>query len=357
MPVADVRVLCFSLNPIDQDAEACLRAGINLKWHLIRRSLFATVRAVSQGLPPFAWTSYDSRVRKIVSDEIKNFKPNVVHTDLVPFAFLFAGQPTPFRLIKSINDAPTLYAADEAYDRTTAVLRRLYLRIIMPLIKRSEKILLQRGITRVVSEIDAGHLRAVVRNANIAIIPNQIRDFPKPSSAERGVGFFGVMTGSIECLLIEFIQRNTALLSSDTRLRLHLGGSEVGMKLKVLAAQHRWISVTTPVRNLDTFFGSFSILVNPLRRSCGVSNKLLYGMAAGKLCIGYAETFAGIPFARHQFNCFMLSKPEDFGPALKYFIANPEPSTLLANRARGDAINWAKNLNVNELSRSIYLGE
>jgi hypothetical protein len=279
------------------------------------------------------WPSFEPRFLKRFQDVVHEFKPTAIHLDLIGLAHLTQGLSGEKHVIRSINDAPGIFLRDEARNAGVGVLRKLYNYSLIALVAHLERVLLQSGIVRVVSEVDRTYLRGLSRRAQIITIPNRL---PGPKNDRAHVycnaGFLGVLDGSMDNIMADFLETIWARIRHRSNSNIFLGGSRVGPRCRKLAGD-RGVNLCSPIENLEDFFAAFGILINPLRRRCGVSNKLLEGMAAGKACIGYKETFGGLPFAANGRNCVMVNDPQDFELSLGRLLSDPEEVRRIGDQA------------------------
>jgi len=355
---ADMHVLCLLDRelPIDISEFKSMNVGVDI---VVCHSHWGDYfRAFLAGHPASSWISYNGNARSAFRRIESGFLPDVIHVDLARLAALSSDIVRECRVIISINDSPVLFAKEVIRSNYNGLLRRLYSLFTLPLVMRYEEFIsFGADIVRVVSGVDALYLKDRYGARNVRVIPTLPECIESSFFCRSGVGFLGVMNGDMDDCVAEFVSDIWRRLNIPSGVGLFLGGSVAGGRVRMEAGRSAGVFLISPVPDLNNFFDEFTIFINPLRRRCGVSNKILQAMVAGKACIGYRETFGGIEFAMHDKNCIMVDDIDGFRMALQALLDSESTVDRLRKAAIFDSTAWLSKCGVAEAIRSVYLGD
>lgn len=278
---------------------------VNLEWMRLVESPHRTAgeKAASLGdsmlrRRPLSVRGFDESLGPVLDDELRSFRPDVVHV-------------TPNRLATMsarLHGRPAVLAALDAWHRNVRSdrkaspwLRRLLLIAEHSHVRRFEATeYAPFGRVIVVSEEDARALRELDPRIRVEVIPNGVDadQFAPDASIEREPGlvvFTGVMDYHANVTAAEFVARDVMPRVRAVRAdaRLALVGRDPRPRVQALA-ELPGVSVVGSVPELRPWLSRASVYCCPMRDGTGIKNKLLEAMANGVACVVTPLSLGGL---------------------------------------------------------------
>jgi len=111
-------------------------------------------------------------------------------------------------------------------------------------------------------------------------------------------------------------------------------GRDPPLKLQNLGLKIGGVVFKGYVKNLRNCYSQCMIALAPIRKNCGILNKILEGMAMGLAVIGFRESFAGIPEAQNGENCIYTEDENELISEIINLLEKPSRAIAIGNAAR-----------------------
>jgi glycosyltransferase involved in cell wall biosynthesis len=178
----------------------------------------------------------------------------------------------------------------------------------------------------VVSAADANHMRAIVPQARIEVIPSGVDTeyfYPFPDAKEEQ--FSITLTGSFDwkpkqqslhALLTGVFPRIKAKVAEA---RLYVVGKGIPDHLRHVAETIPGVVIIGAVPDVRPYIARSALLINYLESGGGIALKVLEAMAMRKPVLCNALGCEGIPM-KHGRDIFVADSPDDFAAAAAYLL-------------------------------------
>lgn len=287
--------------------------------------------------------------RKRLSGLIREFKPDVIHFDLVPMAQYWNVTPSGVGAVASINDSYTLMLENALRARYFRGFEYIYKKWQYYHTRNYERTVYEKfHQVHVMSEIDKEYLVRLNPVLKVSVIPNgaedSLFDLTPSTCSKSDIIFVATLSGTHLKGLQRFLAQAWPIIRErHSQIVFHVVGKigEEAIKLKEQYSRHQEIKFMGYVENLSDVYRKCGIAIAPIDQNCGIVNKVIEAMAAGLAVVGFENTFAGIPQAKPGVH---------FVQALDYKNMGYEIVNLLANESHCNEIKKA----AHELAKSYY---
>jgi len=259
-----------------------LKLTVRNRWFILAGSLFH-----NRIYPIERYNShlFRSNLKKLIDD----FKPDVIHFDIITMTQYRDIVPKGVGTVASINDSycltlQNLFLSDQykgvqyAYRKLQYYQTRLYERSMY---EKFDKI-------HVMSQIDGDFLTSLSRNISASVVPNgvssQLFEIAGESFDKTDIIFVAKLVGE-----------NISSLEKFLRIcwpEVHVGkvGDEA-VELKNKYDGRGGIIFSGYVEDLSSVYSKCGVSIVPINKSCGLINKAIEAMASGLAVVGFNKTF------------------------------------------------------------------
>lgn len=275
------------------------------------------------------------KLKKIIND----FKPEVIHFDLILMTQYHNIVPLNIGTIASINDSYALYLENALclgnYHGHAKILRSIQLMQV----KFYEKTILpQFNIVHTMTEIDAAYLKELNPKIETCAIPNAIADsnFKKPEENPDKVDicFTAPLKGANLHYLQNFLQDAWPEIHKiHPEVKFHVVGQIYPESKTLINFSNRIGGVVYHgfIEDISTIYSKCGIAAIPINKKCGLINKAIEGMAAGLAIVGLDNTFAGIPEVKPFVHCMSSKDYKGMATNINYLLDNPAQLMKMRN--------------------------
>lgn len=240
--------------------------------------------------------------REKLKKTITEFKPDVIHFDLIPMTQYRDIVPKEIRVIASINDSYALTLENKLASGRYSGLHKLYRQFQFHQVSRYEaRQYVNFNHVHTMTNVDADYLKMLNPNINVVAIPNgvdpSLENITQHTSGKSEVVFVANLVAENLIYLRELLAITwPAVLRKCPDAKLRVVG-KLGKEALVLKSQFSnlpGVVFTGYVACLaDAYYGC-GISVVPVNKNCGIVNKAIEAMAAGLAVVGFRKVFTGI---------------------------------------------------------------
>lgn len=296
-----------------------------------RPRLEIQARAMWAGHPYFVERYRDPEFSAAVRRRIDEFKPDVVHFDLIVMAQFRVVVPESIGTVASINDSYALTLENELAAGNHKGLMCLYKWLQLRETKAYERRALELfDVVHTMTEIDASYLRRLNPKISTASIPNGVDEslFEVGGSAhsERAVLFVARLVGDNLASLERFLNEVwPTVLRQHPQAALHVVGSVEPESEKLVATARgiQGVSFLGYVEDLAVAYAGAGIAIVPIDKNCGIVNKAIEAMAAGLAVVGYSRTLMPIEEGVSGVHFVGVDSAEGMASAISQLLADP----------------------------------
>jgi glycosyltransferase involved in cell wall biosynthesis len=325
------------------DAASCCQE--RMAWWLPTRR-----RGNARLLLSSAWRNTLLFVERYKSDEFRRrleelvteFRPDVVHFDLIPMSQYVDAVPQGVGSVASINDSWGLALESGLAARKYSGLERAYRQYELLRVRKYESAQYARfNVTHVMSERDAAYLRRLNPSINVLVIPNGVASSVcalRGQARERSdVLFVGKLAGDNLKSLRGFLRDGwPAVRRGVPDACLNVVG-EVSHEARGLAEEAMAIGNVNfrgYVEHLVDAYAGSGVAIVPIDKECGILNKAVEAMAAGLAVVGFNKSFAGIPQAVPHVHFVCARDFQDMGAAVAELLQDRDRAAAIGEAAQ-----------------------
>lgn len=361
-------LLCFEnpgeLHCIDRMKDSLPGVDVKVVPYRMKGRLRLLATAILQRRPAlmfldrFRSKPYSLALRELLAQ----FKPDIVHFDLLPMTQYLDKFPSNIATVASINDSLAFELESRILDKNNSAFRRRLLRLQLRAARRFESRTLGRFDTvHVVSKADARYLTSLSPQIKCKVIPNGVAD-PIFSLGLRNRGnkslvFVAHLTGGNLDAINAFLDRvwlrnKKELAGAKLRIfgRLGTDGESLVKRVEKLDG----VSLEGYVENIESAYCDAGISIVPINKSSGLVNKAAEGMAAGHAVVGYESAFAGLDCARIGENVVGVKDDAQFGAHLCKLLNDQALLRRFQRQAHSSALDNLGWNNVYESYKDMY---
>ena len=239
---------------------------------------------------------------------IAQFKPDVIHFDLIPMVQYREIVPKDIRVIASINDSYALTLQNELMAGRYRGWHKLYRQLQFYQVCRYEaKHYPDFNFVHTMTNIDADFLHRLNPDINVFAIPNGVdptlENITHETYGENEVVFVANLVAENLIYLRDLLITTWPKVLKtcpDAKLRIVGKLGEDALAIKSQFSNLPGVLFTGYVDCLAEAYRGCGIAVVPVNKNCGIINKAIEAMAAGLAVIGFHKTFAGISQAENN---------------------------------------------------------
>ena len=250
----------------------------------------------------YASNIFRAKLRRLIQE----FKPDVMHFDLIPMTQYFDIVPDDVGTVASINDSWAFALENLLLSSRYDAFERIYRKYELWRVKRYERTVYPKfNVTHVMSERDKAYLCALNPAIHVSIISNGVDqslfEIADLTYGKTDILFLGQLTGDNLHSLGQFLDNSWPMIRRERpEARLHVVGrtSSESRRLCVQAERCGGIVMRGYVEKLADAYSDCGIAIVPINKTCGILNKAIEAMAAGLVAVGFESSFSGIPQAK-----------------------------------------------------------
>ena len=252
---------------------------------------------------------------------IQEFKPDVIHFDLIPMTQYIDIVPSNVGTVASINDSWAFTLENGLSSTRYGAFERIYRKYELWRVSRYERTVYPKfDITHVMSERDQAYLCALNPAIHVSIISNGVDqslfEIADLTHGKTDILFLGQLTGDNLHALGQFLENSWPMIRREVpEVRLHVVGrtSSESRRLCVQAERCGGVVMRGYVEKLADAYSDCGIAIVPINKTCGILNKAIEAMAAGLVAIGFESSFSGIPQAINGVHYISARGYQDMG--------------------------------------------
>ncbi len=336
-------------------ASACAFCVSGMAWWmpLPRRSRVSVQLAAALHGRPFFVERYRSvPFRRRLAGLISDFRPDVIHFDIITLAQYVTVAPAGVGTVASINDSNALTLENALAQGKYRGPARVYRQVQLKQVRSYEANLYPTfDAVHLMSDVDAAYLKKLCPDTNTVVISNgvdpalfEIADRTRDSV---DVIFVAKLVADNLDGLRAFLATSWPIIEAECPgIRLHIVG-RVGPEAKSIRdafAGSRNVVFHGYVARLADIYQKCGIAIVPIDKDCGIINKVIEAMAAGLAVVGLEKTFAGIREARRGQHHVTATDFSQFGHAVVDLIRDgPRRRSLqsAAHALAGEHYTWS----------------
>jgi glycosyltransferase involved in cell wall biosynthesis len=303
----------------------------------------------------YASNVFRQKLRRLIGE----FKPDVIHFDLIAMTQYLSVVPEGIGTVASINDSLTLTLENRLAAQEYGLLERVYRRYELMRVRHYEQTVYPSfGVTHVVSERDKQCLLELNPLIRTSVISNGVDptlfDITGLTYGKTDLLFLGQLTGVNLYYLEQFMEKSWPLIRSElpnVRLNVVGKGGPENKKLLARAESLGGIVLRGYVQKLSDAYSGCGIAVIPIDKTCGILNKAIESMAAGLVTIGFESSFCGIPQAKNGIHHFAGRDYKQMARIIIEMSRDPEKRCSIqreAHRMAREHYSWDDRLRVME---------
>ncbi|MFK5950446.1 MAG: glycosyltransferase family 4 protein [Methylococcales bacterium] len=260
---------------------------------------------------------FRAKLNSLVSD----FKPDVIHFDIITMVQYFDVAGSDVAKIASINDSYSLTLQNLFSSNQLHGLSYFYRKFQLLLTKHYESTIYKNfDYVHLMTDIDANFINELNSNIRTFVIPNGVNkalfDLANSNIDNSHVVFVAKLVGENVASLEKFIefswpQVHEAFPELNLRIVGKLG--EEAIRLKVLYDKSDGVEFVGYVENLEDAYSECGIAIVPINKNCGLINKAIEAMASGLVAVGFEKTFTSLSKAKKYTHFVTAKNYEDMG--------------------------------------------
>ena len=255
---------------------------------------------------------------------IKEFKPDVIHFDLIPMTQYIDIVPDDVGTVASINDSWAFTLDTWLLSHRYVAFERNYRKYELWRVRRYERTMYQKfNITHVMSELDKAYLCALNPAIHVSIISNGVDqslfEIADLTYGKTDILFMGPLVADNLHFLGQFLANSWPMIRRELpEARLHVVGraGPESAWLCVQAERCGGIVMRGYVEKLADAYSGCGIAIVPINKTCGILNKAIESMAAGLVAVGFESSFSGIPQAKSGVHDISARDYQDMGQSI-----------------------------------------
>ena len=238
------------------------------------------------------------KLRSLVDD----FRPDVIHFDLIPMTQYRDVARAGIGTVASINDSYSLVLKNLLENGQYIRLERFYRRLqYLQTCRYEAKVYPKFDVTHVMAGADEDYLHFLNPSIRTAVIPNGV-DHSLFEVADRTTGridliFVAKLEDDNLISLERFINQAWPIIHKECPgVKLHIVG-RIGPQAQNIYKQFAGLEGVVfhgYVDRLKDAYSQCGIAIVPVNKNCGIINKAIEAMAAGLVTVGFKKTFTAI---------------------------------------------------------------
>lgn len=255
---------------------------------------------------------------------IAEFKPDVIHFDIITMAQYRDVAPPGVGTVASINDCYALTLENLFSAGQYSGLQLVYRKLQLYQTRRYEANAYARfDKVHVMTEVDASYLRKLNPDIQTAVIPNGVNpslfDIANQTIEQSDVIFVAKLVGENLHSLEDFLRTSWPIVTDQCpEAKLYIVGKLGGeaASVKETFQNVKGVIFTGYVEHLEDAYAKCGIAIVPINKNCGIVNKAIEAMVSGLAVVGFEKTFAGIKEAQEGVHYLSVGDYQAMGRAV-----------------------------------------
>ncbi len=274
----------------------------------------------------YASNIFRAKLRRLIQE----FKPDVIHFDLIPMTQYIGLVPDGVGTVASINDSWALTLEGWLQSPRYFGFERIYRKYELWRVRRYERTVYPKfNVTHVMSQRDKAYLCALNSAIDVSIISNGVDqslfEIPDLTYGKTDVLFLGQLVDDNLHFLEQFLANSWPLIRRGfPEAKLHVVGraGKESSRLCVQAERCGGVVMRGYVEKLADAYSDCGIAIVPITKTCGILNKAIEAMAAGLVAIGVENSFSGIPHAKSGVHYISARDYQNMGKSIVEIIGD-----------------------------------
>jgi len=290
---------------------------------------------------------------KVLIDE---FKPDVIHFDIITMLQYREIVPIGIGTIASINDSYALTLENLISSNKFTGLHLLYRKLQYFQIKLYEKFICEKfDAVHVMTKIDAEYLCMLNQKIYVSIIPNGVNsrlfEITNKTIRQFDIIFVAKLSGENLYSLKMFLDLAWPIIQANyPEIKLNIVG-KVGIeasKLKSIYRHSKGVCFIGYVDKLEKAYEKCGIAIVPVNKNCGIINKTIEAMASGLAVVGFENSMMGLNGAVNNIHYVSVTDYKNIGNAVVNLLRNKDICNKIKSSAHSFAVDnylWSSRLN------------
>jgi len=281
---------------------------------------------------------FEDKLRKLIAE----FRPDVVHFDIITMTQYRNAVPPGVGTVASINDSYSLTLINMLESKQYGALQHIYRKFQLFQARYYENVMYEKfSKVHVMTDVDADYLHQLNMKINTTDIPNGVNDALFDVGG-RNINSFDVifvakMVGDNIYSLRKFMEICWPLISeSSPETKLYIVGKlgDEAANVYRMVRNCRNVNVMGYVEKLEDVYAKCGIAIVPIDKNCGIMNKTIEAMAAGLVVVGFERSFSGIKGVIRGEHYVSVDDYPSMGPAVVKLIRDEEQCKKIKSAAR-----------------------
>jgi len=255
---------------------------------------------------------------------IEDFKPDVIHFDIITMTQYIDIVPEGIGTVASINDSYCLTLENLFLNGQYKGLQYIYRKLQFYQTRYYEKTMYPRfDKVHVMTDIDASFLQSLSPRISTSVIPNgvasQLFDVTINTVNKQDIIFVAKLVGDNVYSLNEFLEISWPKIhenSPDTKLFVVGQVTEDAFYLKNKHHNTDGVIFLGYVENLEDAYSRCGVAIVPINKNCGLINKAIEAMAAGLAVVGFENSFCSLLGAVNRRHFILVQNYESMPQAI-----------------------------------------
>ena len=301
--------------------------------------------------------------KKKLATLVSEFKPDVVHFDIITMCQYRNAVPAEVGIVASINDSYSLTLENLFSTGQYRGIHLLYRKWQLHQTRKYESSEYPLfDAVHVMSNTDAHYLRGLNPKINACVIPNGVNaslfNISNRTFGRKDVIFVARLVGENLSSLSEFLDKSWPhVIEGCSDAVIYVVG-ELTREAALVKERYKalkGVTFTGYVDSLEDVYAKCGIAIVPINKNCGIINKAIEAMASGLAVVGFRKAFSGLGEAREGIHYMAVDDYREMGRAVAGLINDVtrcQAMKVAAHEMAAEYYSWSNRVNKYEVMYS-----